>query len=347
MIDILDKTEVSQLKRKDNHIINLNSQSYLCFMVVRNEILRLPFIFKYYRQQGITDFFVVDNNSQDHTLNYLLQQPDIYVWKISQHFDNKLKWLDSLLKTYAVGHWSLIIDADEILYYPDCEQQSIPQLCHHLDKQGKNALQVLMLDMYSDKPLKATNYMQGENLLASCSFFDRQFFHHREGISRTYYWGGLRQRIFGVSEEGKKFYFLTKYPLVKYDSQMELYSSHIINNIKTSSTTGCLLHFKYLSSFISYVEEEVKREQHWQEASEYKKYAEIIDKQDNFTLYDSVESVKLENSQQLVDLGIMERGIPTRKIPNFLIPWLELGYDLIKKIKNILQNKLQKIVSLG
>lgn len=344
MIDFLDKTDISQLKRKDNRIINLKSQSYLCFMVVRNEMLRLPFIFKYYRKKGINNFFIVDNNSQDDTLIYLLQQSDTYVWQTSQHFDNKLKWLNSLLQNYAVGHWSLIIDADEILYYPDCEKQNIPQLCHHLERQGKNALQALMLDMYSDKPIKSTNYLPGESFLKSCSFFDRQFFHHSEGISQTYHWGGLRQRVFGFSEEeGKKFYFLTKYPLIKYHSRMKLYSSHIINNIKISSTTGCLLHFKYFFSFINYVEEEVKREQHWQEASEYKKYAEIIDNPDEFTLYDSVESVQLENSQQLIDLGIMKTGVSTQKIPTFLVFCLESGYDLVQKVKNLLQNKLVRV----
>ncbi len=343
VIEILEKIRVSDLQRKDTHIIALEPQSYLCFLVVRNEMLRLPFILKYYREKGITDFFIVDNDSQDNTLAYLLLQPDVYVWHTSQHFSKKLDWLSCLLQIYALGHWSLIIDADEILYYPDCEEQSIPQLCNHLDKQGKNALQVIMLDLYSDKSIKATNYQQGEDFLASCSFFDRQFFHHREGISHDYYWGGLRQRVFGTSnQQEKKLYCLTKFPLLKYNSIMQLYSSHLVKNIKISSTTGCLLHFKYFSSFIDYVQEEIKREQHWQGASEYKKYANIIGEQENFTLYDSVESIKLKSSQQLIDLGIIKRGFSTENMPRFLVVCLELGFDLIKKMTNLVYHKLLK-----
>ncbi|MGB3695272.1 MAG: glycosyltransferase family 2 protein [Spirulinaceae cyanobacterium] len=340
-MNILEDTGLYKLQRRDTHPIIITSQSYLCFLVVRNEMLRLPFIFEYYRKTGITNFFVVDNDSQDNTLNYLLQQPDVHVWHTAQHFDHKLNWLTSLLQKYALGRWSLIIDADEILYYPDCEEQSIPQLCHHLDKQGKNALQVVMLDMYSDKPVVATNYQPGEDFLGSCSFFERQFFHHREGISNNYYWGGLRQRVFATSNQNKKkLYCLTKFPLIKYNSQMKLYSSHMINNIQVSSTTGCLLHFKYFSSFLDYVQEEITREQHWQGASEYKEYAKIIRNQNNFTLYDPADSLKLESSQQLIDLGIMKRGVATKNIPDFLVVCLEFGYDLIKKMVNLLRNKL-------
>ena len=45
-------------------------------MVVRNESLRLPSTLAHYRQLGVDRFLVIDNGSDDGTLEFLRGQPD-------------------------------------------------------------------------------------------------------------------------------------------------------------------------------------------------------------------------------------------------------------------------------
>ncbi|MDY6783079.1 MAG: glycosyltransferase family 2 protein [Cyanobacteriota bacterium] len=287
----------------------MKSDDILCLSVVRNEMLRLPFFLDYYRQKGISHFLIVDNNSDDGTLTYLSQQPDTLVWHTRDSFKNKLTWLKELLDGYGKNHWCLVVDADEIFYYPDCETKTMNELCSHLERQGKNALQAIMLDMYSEQPIREVQYQPGSNFLTACPYFDKQFYHYKEGLLNDYFWGGLRQRVFqNEAQESKKLYCLTKFPLLKYSSDMRFYSEHMVRNIKSSSTTGCLLHFKYLASFVNYAKNEAKRNEHWQGAVEYKKYAQLLGEEENLNLYDAQLSVQLKNSRQLVDMGIMKRG---------------------------------------
>ena len=47
------------LQRMDNKEIELNPDDLLCFLVVKNESIRLPFILEYHRRQGISKFLIV------------------------------------------------------------------------------------------------------------------------------------------------------------------------------------------------------------------------------------------------------------------------------------------------
>jgi hypothetical protein len=329
---------MSGLERAETKSISLEPDDILCLSVVRNEMLRLPFFLKYYRNKGVSRFLMVDNNSDDETLTYLLEQPDTLVWHTQDSFKNKLEWLKELLARYGDNRWCLIVDADEIFYYPDCETKTISDLCRHLEQQRKNALQAIMLDLYSDRPIRDVQYQVGDNFLTACPYFDKKYYHYKEGLLNDYYWGGLRKRVFkNETSESKKLYCLTKFPLVKYNGRMQLYSEHMVRNIKSSSTTGCLLHFKYLASFVDYVKTEIKRDEHWQGAVEYKKYARLLTEEENLNLYDAEISVLLKNSQQLVDMGIMKRGSS-----NF---WEEVVYDAKVRgaaVVKVLSQKLRR-----
>lgn len=344
MANTQDKSlsKVPELQRIDNQQIVLKSDSVLCFLVVKNESIRLPFFLEYYRQKEISNFFVIDNNSSDNTLDLLLQQSNlnIYIWQTKESFkDNKQKWINYLLNQYGQNHWCLILDADEIFYYPNCEYQTIPELCSQLDKQNKNALQIIMLDMYSDKPIKETYYTPGQSFLEVCPYFDQKFYHYKEGIIKNYYWGGLRQRVFDNSSNhsNKKLYCITKFSLVKYHSDMELFFGlHYIKNAKISSTTGCLLHFKYFDFFEKQIRNAIKENQYWQDSNEYKKYDQIFVQNEKITFYDKAISVKLANSQQLIKMGIIHQGsLADIFLHNIFIS--ELIFDVINRIKTLLK----------
>ncbi len=73
-----------------------------------------------------------------------------------------------------------------------------------------------------------------------------------------------------------------------------------------ANQTGCLLHFKYFSTFHKYAEQEAKRGEHWNGASEYIKYARKLEEDPDTSFWDEQLSAKLENSNQLLELGIMK-----------------------------------------
>jgi len=301
------------LERIDNQEIRTTVDDVLCFMVERNESLRLPYLLSYYRSQGINKFFIVDNNSTDGTLDLLLDQPDVYLWHTSRSYAASkwgVDWIEILLQNYGVNRWCLLVDADEILYYPDCETKNIKQLCQELEQDNKEALSTVLLDMYSRQPLKQAQYNSGENFLDVCSYFDSQFYTTKAlkgGPEKnvTAYFGGLRGRMFGDEQNS---FCINKTPLVKYNYSVRLYEGfHWIGNVKIAEQTGCLLHFKYFSTFHEYAKREAARGEHWNGGSEYLKYFRKLEENPNLSFHLPDLSVKLESSQQLLDFGVIKR----------------------------------------
>ncbi|PSB01603.1 glycosyltransferase family 2 protein [Merismopedia glauca] len=322
--------EAYELVRKDSKTIDIPTSDLLCCIVVRNELTRLPYFLNYYRQQGVDKFLIVDNQSTDETLTYLLQQPDVYVWSSAKSF-NQVNfgsvWFELLLRQYGINHWCLTVDADELLYYPDCEHKTIPQLCQELDRKHYRAYTAILLDMYADKAIQDTHYTPGQNFLEVCSYFDRQY-HHRQQkqggpySNQTIYFGGLRERIFGSTGD----FILNKVPLLKYSPEIVLSGGqHFINlpECRIARGSGCLLHFKYFSLFLDYVAQEVQRKEHYGDAHQYQEYARILSSTSSLNLYDAAHSIPLQSSQQLVKLGILQVepdtiSLPTPEIPTIL-----------------------------
>jgi glycosyltransferase involved in cell wall biosynthesis len=304
-----------QLTRRDNKTIQIRPNEILCCCVVRNELARLPYFLSFYREKGIGTFLIVDNHSTDGTLPYLLQQPDVHTWASPYSFNHAnfgSAWFELLLRAHGVGHWCLIVDADELLYYPDCEDRSLVELCNELEAKGKSAFPALLLEMYSDRPIGETHYVGGQRFEDVCPYFDKTFYHTKLDNAGPYqnqpfYFGGVRQRVFGAAGE----FLISKVPLLRYSDDIVLAGGqHWTSYAKEAiaDERGCLLHFKFFSSFPAYVTQEVHRAEHSLGAFQYQKYAERLSQDDILQLYDERHSVKLRNSGQLVDLGIMQEA---------------------------------------
>lgn len=296
---------------------NLTPDDVLCCLVARNERARLPFFLQYYRQKGVTQFLVVDNASTDETLSFLQRQSDVRVWQTVSSYNEAnhgTVWLELLLRRYCKGHWCIIADADEILYYPDCETVRLAEFCQRLDVKRKRAMKAIMLDMYADKSIKNTNYEPGQDFLEVCPFFDRRYYHRllqRPDVGgNPIYVGGMRERVFGQGGN----YFLSKISLLKYDVDCVL-DPHWTNLTETDIATerGCLLHFKYFSSFSAYVEQEIARGEHYDHAFQYKIYAEGLAEDQDLTLFDKDQSVEFLGSRQLLDMGIIRGDAEDRR----------------------------------
>jgi tetratricopeptide (TPR) repeat protein len=301
-----------QLERKDTKQIEIDLDELLCCTVVRNELIRLPYFLSYYREKGVSKFLVVDNGSNDGTLTYLLQQPDVYTWQSNRSFKQSnygAGWFEPILRRYGIDHWCLIVDADEILYYAHCEKRTIIQLCRELDEKRKRAFTAVLLDMYSDKAIQSTHYASGQAFLEVCPYFDRQFYHtkHERGgpyQNQTWFLGGVRQRVFG--QDGA--YLLSKVPLIKYNHDLILAGGQHWTNFPIAEIaweSGCLLHFKYFSTFTNYVLQEAARREHYGNAMQYREYVQALSQNEALRFYDAKQSIRLRGSWQLAELGMI------------------------------------------
>ena len=103
----------------------IKKSDILLFSTQRNEHVRLPYFLKYYREQGVNHFLIVDNDSNDGSLEYLAEQPDVSVWHSRKSYKRSrfgVDWLNWLQMRYGHNHWCLTVDPDEFLI-----------ACHQLD----------------------------------------------------------------------------------------------------------------------------------------------------------------------------------------------------------------------
>ncbi len=304
------------LERREARPIRIEPGEVLCCSGVRNEAARLPFFLAYYRRLGVRHFFFVDNASTDGTEELLLAEPDVRLWRTACSFRVGRcgsAWFQVLLERHALDRWCAIVDADEVLLYPDCEERPLPALCAELDARGKRALTAILVDMYSDRPVAETRCRPGQDPIEACPYFDREFVHYRHTLAgprknQTLCCGGMRRRVFG--DDGRQFW-LQKAPLVKYGRGTVLDPGQHWTSApreEIAEETGCLLHFKYVSTFPLRAADEVRRGEHAGHSREYERYARGLEREAALVLHDPARSVRLEGgSRQLLELGVMRR----------------------------------------
>src|SRR5215213_9752932 len=142
----------------------ISANDFLCFLAVRNEMLRLPAVLDHHRRLGINRFIVVDNGSSDGTADYLMAQRDVDLYATEASFSASnfgFDWLHPLLDEFGNNHWVLTIDSDELFIFPHVEHVSLQQFCQFLDRKNAQAVFAVMLDMYSDKSIEQTAYVTG------------------------------------------------------------------------------------------------------------------------------------------------------------------------------------------
>ncbi len=280
----------------------------LMFAKMRNEALRLPYFLEYYRAMGVDEFFLVDNGSDDGSVEIAGAEPNVHVFSTRESFRKYGYWMEVLLNRFGRGQWCLAADLDEILIYPGSEVIGLRQLIAHLESTDCSAMQAVLLDMYSDRPIRANAYEPGQDPLEVCRYFDpdfdeavkdwinpdtQQIF---ECLRPT---GNLRRRMFGANVN------LSKIPLFKYAASTYVAPGmHAIDGARLAPVRGAVLHFKYLQDFNDRVVLEAGRGEHQDNAREYKLYAARVERDSSLNCY-WPGSVALEHPEQLLDLGIM------------------------------------------
>ncbi|HVT14680.1 MAG TPA: glycosyltransferase family 2 protein [Thermoanaerobaculia bacterium] len=301
----------SQLQRIDRLPIPSWRSEIRMFMIVRNESLRLPFVLDYYLCRGVDRLFVVENNSTDNTLEILLaeERAPLHLFRTAESYAGHWHWMEYLLEEFGRGHWCLVVDADELLVYPQGEDLSLRDLTDFLAAEGTTALYSFLLDLYPEVSCDRLRYRPGEDPLEIPLYFDPDS--HQEvtgwivspksGESFPYraFRGGVRRRLFGISTA------LTKIPLLRFsDSTYLIQGMHAAEGVSLSPVEGAVLHIKYLQDFVGRVLDEAQRGQHWNDAEEYRGMAAHLEQGRSPRLHDR-RSVRFTGPPQLIELGLM------------------------------------------
>lgn len=312
------------------------------FVRVRDEVARMPYFLAHYRALGGDRFVIADNGSTDGTRSLLAAESDVHLFAADGSYREARggqDWLDWLLNQYGVGHWCLVLDADELLSYPEFEAIPLRALCDSLEREGAEALPCMLLDMYGAGPIRESDYTAGESFLAACPWFDAAPYWRTRSDSCPYVemYGGVRQRVFyprwqspdlalrlterlynfghrlsPVRENAriqswrtKRPPNLAKVPLVRWRRGLRyLASTHKISPVRLSAGSGLLLHFKFLGDFRPKAIREACRGEYFDGASEYRRYAAVLDATPDLSLWHPA-SMRLQNSQQLCALALM------------------------------------------
>ena len=311
-------------KRRDlTSVVNRTAQTkptdLFSFTTLRNERVRLPYFFEYYRKLGIKHFFMVDNGSDDGTAEYLRDQSDVSLWTTSASYKRArfgVDWLNWLQLKYAHNHWSLVVDVDEFFVYPFCDTRPLLALTDWLDASSIRSFSAMLLDMYPKGPLDQQPYIEGQNPFEIASYFDSGNYtiQRNKRMGNLWIQGGPRARAF-FPDLPERAPALNKIPLVRWHRSFAYVSSthsllprglnQVYDEWGGEKASGVLLHAKFLDTFSAKSQEELTRKQHYANSHEYKAYARVLEDNPDFW---NKWSEKYINWRQLEILGLMSKG---------------------------------------
>ena len=284
-----------------------------------NERARLPYFLRYYRNQGVSHFLIVDNGSDDGSSDYLARQADVSVWRADGSYKSArfgMDWINWLLRRHAHGHWVLTVDADEFLVYPFSDSRPIRALTDWLDEGGVRSFSAMLVDMYPKGPLNRQTYREGQDPFEITHWFDSGNYTYKRNERYGNLWiqGGARARMF-FGDNPAIAPSLNKVPLVKWNKAYAyVNSTHMIlprglNSVydpgRGEKISGCLLHAKFLNTFSEKAAAELERQQHFANGQEYRVYHDRLrDNPDLWTRW----SERYINWRQLEIIGMMSKG---------------------------------------
>jgi Glycosyl transferase family 2 len=282
------------------------------FLVVRNESLRLPATLRHCRQLGIDRFFIVDNGSTDGTLDLLGAERDVHLFSTTDSYAESgygLAWLNDMLDEYGAGGWVLTVDADELLVYPHSEQVNLRRFCDYLDRRAMQAVFCVLIDMYGEGAIGSVQYRPGESLVDACPYFDSTGYRaikvNQPPFIQIY--GGPRERAFWhPKDRGYHPPAVSKAPLIKWQKgfRYTVGTHGFWPPLLMSDVQAAFLHFKFLGDFPARAKVEAERGEHFDQAREYKAYADLLEG-DRTIVLKNHKSTRYRSSQQLLSLGLM------------------------------------------
>lgn len=290
---------------KEGEMFFENSPILLC--VVKDDLERIKLSYEHHKKIGVKNFIYIDNGSTDGTLEWLLEQGNVFVY---QTFDTfimwaKVAWISKVIQHFGFDRWYLIVDSDELFVYPDCENRTIEEYVAYMNKKKISRALSFMLDMYSTSRLFETENNEN-NILEKNRYFDGDSYRIESCLHYQKIIGGPRQRIF--AKKGGMEMLQNKYPLIFY-RKGDIYRYHYASPYRENFVEECtsvLLHYKFLQGDYAKYLGIVERGNY---ANGSRLYKDIIEKvNEGSELYFYYEnSVEYQNSWDLLKTGIVKK----------------------------------------
>ncbi|MBR1413908.1 MAG: glycosyltransferase family 2 protein [Bacilli bacterium] len=261
-----DISVIKNEKVYDNDIIAI--------CVQKNDLIKLEKFISHHRKLGIDKFIILDNDSNDGSIEYLLKQKDVILLQTKTTYTSsrRVGWINRIIAHYGYNRWYFIADSDELLVYNECENKSIKNVIAYCEKKNIIRARALMVDMYANKDYYANGKIK--DYYKNCIYFDADSY--IENKSSLFYniSGGPRKRLFNISP------CLTKYPLVYFKKKDIYIKSHFLYPYKNNINTECnliLKHYKFLPGELNKYKEIANKGNYYNGSAEYKRYVDFYE----------------------------------------------------------------------
>jgi hypothetical protein len=145
---------------------------------VRDEMAFLPGFLRHYRKMGVSDFLFIDNDSKDGTTEYILAQNDCLVFHTSDSYRESnyaVNWINEVIQRSEINGWTIYVDVDEHLVFPDIENTNIGKFCEKLGSEGFDCVNAAMIDMYPYGDFLKLSFSPDQQLSDVMGCFDADY----------------------------------------------------------------------------------------------------------------------------------------------------------------------------
>lgn len=305
-------TNLLELQSPEDKLDRLNRAPLAVVSAMRNEMFMLPHFLAHYRKLGVGCFLIADNCSDDGTLEYLLDQPDVVTFSVDSDYRIShygVAWQQALLSHFRQGRWSLVADADELLmaepgHGSPAGGRRLETLLAGADFAAADAVRIRMLDMYPQGALSAVDFASGDPF-AEAGFVEAAPFlanwpglgHYGNAPTWT---SALRHRLIPGSRP--ELFVAQKVALVKYRPWMRFSAGlHYAAGVRLAPRDMVFAHFKYHAEFRHKAETEVRRRQHFNDAEEYARYLALM-AEGREVIFDPTVSLRWQDCPALAPL---------------------------------------------
>ena len=296
---------------KDRVTVEPGPDEVLVFSVVRDGMPWLRTFLSHHRELGARKFVILDNGSNDGTVEYLTVQDDVVLLASDapyRHYENTFKRY--LCDRYGRDRWCLFVDVDELLAYPGMHCRSLKDLAAFTGQMGFTGVITQMLDMFA--PVSMAEIPEGPDLdlreLCRCyetADIDRTSYTRHKGTvapeNARMHWGGVRRRVFGTNNG------LTKVSLFfNGGGLVPFHRWHHVRNGHLADYSVALLHYPFNRRYRDRVLAAAADGRYgWLTTDEYQAYARIMRDNPELRMM-SDASRRYQGPEQLVAEGFLE-----------------------------------------
>lgn len=245
-------------------------------LCVKNDLKRLQMLVEHYRALGVEKFAFLDNVSDDGTYEWLLEQPDVDLFRCQEHYQTAVKegWINRVVSYYGFNRWYILTDSDELMVYSGMEKHPLSDLTKYAEKSKITRFKGLTLDTYTAGNL----FGKSDNIKEDYCWIDTDSYKAIDAEAGQYIYkrfvGGPRLRLM------KSTITLSKFPLVYFEPGTISDSAHFQFPHESLSRIAChvgILHYKFIDKDLAEYERRAQKSSGFSSGGKiYRKYMDYI-----------------------------------------------------------------------